>query len=388
MLVIYESQAKICAQRCFQLKVIRMSQSLFQTIQLGQLTLNNRIVMPPMTRSRASQQGNVANDMMATYYAQRASAGLIVAEGTQISAMGQGYAWTPGIYSQEQIAGWKKVTDAVHAENGVIFAQLWHVGRVTHPDNIGGAQPISSSALKAEGVKVFIDNGSDEPGFVDVVEPREMTKEDIKAVIQEYHQAALNAVEAGFDGIELHAANGYLINQFIDSESNNRTDEYGGSLENRLRFLDEVVATLVDAIGADKVGVRLAPLTTLNGTVDANPLETYPAAAKVLNKHNIAYMHIAEVDWDDAPETPVEFKRDMRESFSNVLIWAGKYDAEKAEQAINDGLADMIGFGRPFVSNPDLPSRIENGHPLAPHDPNTLFGGAEKGLTDYPVYAK
>ncbi|MDN2483148.1 alkene reductase [Vibrio agarivorans] len=365
-----------------------MSQSLFQSVKLGQLTLNNRIVMPPMTRSRASQPGNVANEMMATYYAQRASAGLIVAEGTQISPMGQGYAWTPGIYSPEQIAGWKKVTDAVHAENGVIFAQLWHVGRVTHPDNIGGEQPISSSALKAENVKVFIDNGSDEPGFVDVVEPREMTKEDIKSVIQEYHQAALNAVEAGFDGIELHAANGYLINQFIDSESNNRTDEYGGSLENRLRFLDEVVAALVDAIGADKVGVRLAPLTTLNGTVDANPFETYPAAAKVLDKHNIAYMHIAEVDWDDAPETPVSFKRDMRESFKNVLIWAGKYDADKAEQAINDGLADMVGFGRPFVANPDLPARIENGYPLAPHDPNTLFGGGEAGLTDYPVYAK
>ncbi|MGL6259354.1 alkene reductase [Vibrio sp. WXL210] len=364
-----------------------MSRSLFQTLKLGQHTLSNRIVMPPMTRSRATQPGNVANDMMATYYAQRASAGLIVAEGTQISPLGQGYAWTPGIYSAEQIAGWKKVTDAVHEQQGVIFAQLWHVGRVTHPDNIGGEQPISSSAIKAKDVKVFIDNGSDEPGFVDVVEPRAMTKADIDKVIGEYHQAALNAIEAGFDGIELHAANGYLVNQFIDSESNQRTDEYGGSLENRLRFLDEVVASLVDAIGADKVGVRLAPLTTLNGTVDANPLETYPAAAKLLNKHNIAYLHIAEVDWEDAPETPEQFKRDMRDSFSNVLIWAGKYDADKAQQALDSGVADMIGFGRPFVANPDLPARIEQGQPLAPHDPETLFGGGEKGLIDYPTFA-
>ncbi|NVP01663.1 alkene reductase, partial [Photobacterium damselae subsp. damselae] len=218
-----------------------MSKSLFQPIQLGSLTLKNRIVMPPMTRSRSTQPGDVANDMMAMYYAQRASAGLIVSEGTQISPNAKGYAWTPGIYTTEQIEGWRKVTQAVHAENGAIFAQLWHVGRVTHPDNIGGEQPISSSALKAENVKVFVDNGSDEPGFVDVVQPRAMTKADIQQVIADYRQAALNAVEAGFDGIELHAANGYLINQFIDSEANSRTDEYGGRLENRLRFLDEVV---------------------------------------------------------------------------------------------------------------------------------------------------
>ncbi|HAV1328791.1 alkene reductase [Vibrio parahaemolyticus] len=294
-----------------------MTDALFQPIQLGSLSLKNRIVMPPMTRSRASQPGNVANDMMATYYAQRAEAGLIVAEGTQISPMGQGYAWTPGIYSSEQIAGWKKVTDAVHEKGGVIFAQLWHVGRVTHPDNIGGEQPISSSALKAENVKVFIDNGTDEPGFVDVVEPREMTKQDIKNVIEEYRQAALNAIKAGFDGVELHAANGYLVNQFIDSEANNRTDEYGGSIENRLRH---------------------------------------------------------------------DFKTAVREAYKGTLIYAGRYNAEKAQHAIESGLADMIGFGRPFVANPDLPSRIKHGYPLAEHDLATLFGGGEKGLVDYPAY--
>ncbi|MPW35367.1 alkene reductase [Vibrio sp. B1Z05] len=365
-----------------------MSSALFQPIQLGNLTLKNRIVMPPMTRSRASQPGDVANDMMATYYAQRAQAGLIISEGTQISPMGKGYAWTPGIYSPEQIAGWKKVTDAVHAQGGAMFAQLWHVGRVTHPDNIGGEQPVSSSAIKAENVKVFIDNGTDEPGFVDVVEPREMTTSDIKAVVKEFHQAALNALEAGFDGVELHAANGYLINQFIDSESNNRTDEYGGSLENRLRFLDEVVATLVDAIGAERVGVRLAPLTTLNGTVDANPEHTYTEAAKLLDSHNITYLHIAEVDWDDAPDTPKEFKIALRKAFKNTLIYAGRYKAESGETAIAEGLADMIGFGRPFIANPDLPQRIKAGAQWAQHDPNTLFGGDEKGLTDYPTLSE
>lgn len=364
-----------------------MTNALFQPIQLGNIELKNRIVMPPMTRSRATQPGNSANEMMAAYYAQRASAGLIVAEGTQISPLGQGYAWTPGIYSEEQIAGWKKVTDAVHEKDGVIFAQLWHVGRVTHPDNIGGEQPISSSAIKAENVKVFIDNGTDEPGFVDVVEPREMTKEDIKEVVEQYRQAALNAIEAGFDGIELHAANGYLINQFIDSEANNRTDEYGGSTENRLRFLGEVVEAMVEAIGADRVGVRLAPFTSLNGTVDATPVETYTAAAAFLNLYKIVYLHIAEVDWDDAPETPKAFKAAVREAFKGVLIYAGKYDSERGEQAVAEGVTDMVGFGRPFVANPDLPARIQNGFPLAPHDPNTLFGGAEKGLTDYPEYA-
>lgn len=364
-----------------------MFDTLFQPITLANIKLSNRIVMPPMTRSRASK-GDTANEMMATYYAQRSSAGLIIAEGTQISETGKGYAWTPGIYTKQQIAGWSKVTAAVHKKNGVIFAQLWHVGRVTHPDNINGKQPISSSAIKAENVKVFVDNGTDKPGFVDVVKPREICSTEIQAVIEEYRQAALNAVEAGFDGIELHAANGYLINQFIDSESNSRSDNYGGSLENRLRFLDQVIATVCKAIGENKVGVRLAPLTTLNGTVDANPQETYTTAAKLLNKHNIAYLHIAEADWDDAPEMPVTFKKALRDNFQGTLIYAGKYNAQRAAQVIEDGLADMIAFGRPFIANPDLVERIQHNHPWANHNADTLFGGDEKGLTDYPCFAQ
>ncbi|QBF84464.1 alkene reductase [Shewanella maritima] len=364
-----------------------MPAKLLQPIKLGNFSLANRIVMPPMTRSRATQPGDCANEMMATYYAQRASAGLIVGEGTQISPIAKGYAWTPGIYTPAQVQGWRKVTDAVHQQGGVMFAQLWHVGRVTHPDNIGGEQPISASAIKAENVKVFIDNGTNEPGFVDVVEPRAMTKQDIEAVLAEFKQAALNAIEAGFDGVELHGANGYLVNQFVDSQSNARTDEYGGSLANRLRFLDEVVDALVQAVGKEKIGVRLAPLTTLNGTVDDNPEQTYVAAAKVLNKHGIAYMHIAEADWDDAPVMSLEFKQQLRDAFNGVIIYAGKYDAKRASVAIESGVADMIAFGRPFVANPDLVSRIAHSQPWASHDPNTLFGGGEKGLSDYPRFS-
>lgn len=361
-----------------------MSQDpLFAPLRLGQLTLKNRIVMPPMTRSRAAQPGDVATDLMATYYAQRASAGLIVSEGTQISPLGKGYAWTPGIYSAEQIAGWRKVTDAVHAKGGAIVAQLWHVGRVTHPDNIGGAQPISASALRAEGVRVFVDSHGT-PGFVETVTPRALSVDEIAAVVNEFRQAARNALEAGFDGIELHGANGYLINQFLDSESNARSDQYGGSLQNRLRFLKEVVTAVGAEIGMDRVGVRLAPLTTLNGTVDANPEETYTAAAALLGQLGVVYVHIAEADWDDAPLMRREFKEALRAAYSGTLIYAGKYDAERARSALREGWADMIGFGRPFIANPDLPERIKHAQPWTAHDPATLFGGDAHGLTDYP----
>lgn len=355
---------------------------LFDTVQLAGHTLKNRIVMPPMTRSRSSQPGDIANELMADYYAQRASAGLIISEGTQISALGKGYAWTPGIYTAEQIAGWKKVTDKVHQAGGVMFAQLWHVGRVSHPSNTGGEQPIAPSAIAAKDVKVFIDE-DDKPDFVATAQPRAMSHDDIKQVINEYRQAARNAVDAGFDGVELHAANGYLINQFIDSKSNQRTDEYGGSLENRLRFLQQVTQAVCDEIGAERIGVRLAPLTTLNGTVDDNPFETYIGAAKVLNELNVAYLHIAEADWDDAPLMEQSFKQALRENYAGLMIYAGKYTGDKAEQALAAGWADLIGFGRPFVANPDLPARIEQGIELAQHDPDTLFGGGAKGYTDY-----
>lgn len=363
---------------------------LFQTLRLGALTLPNRIVMPPMTRSRASQPGDEANELMAAYYAQRAGAGLIVGEGTHIAPLAKGYAWTPGIHTPAQVAGWRKTTEAVHAAGGRIFAQLWHVGRLSHSSLLGGEPPVSSSAIQADGVTVFIagEDGST-PGFVQASAPRALSVAEIGEVVEQYRAAARNAMAAGFDGVELHGANGYLVNQFIDSNANTRTDEYGGSLPKRLRFLDEVAQALIDGCGdASRVGIRLAPLTTANGCVDDDPETTYLAAAKLLGELGVGYLHIAEADWDDAPLMPLAFKQKLRAVFHGVLIYAGKYTAERAREAIAAGWADLIAFGRPFVANPDLPERLRTGAPLATHDRATLFGGGEHGLTDYPALAE
>ncbi len=359
---------------------------LFQPLRLGALTLPNRIVMPPMTRSRASQPGDEANELMAAYYAQRASAGLIVSEGTYIAPLGKGYAWTPGIHTPAQVAGWRKVTDAVHTAGGRIFAQLWHVGRLSHTSLLGGQSPVSSSPIQADGVNVFIagDDGST-PGFVQASAPRALSVAEIQQIVDQYRTAARHAIAAGFDGVELHGANGYLVNQFIDSNANTRTDAYGGSLDNRLRFLREVAQALIDGAGdASRVGIRLAPLTTLNGCVDDDPETTYLAAAKLLGELGVGYLHIAEADWDDAPLMPVAFKQKLRAAFPGVLIYAGKYTADRAREAIAAGWADLVAFGRPFVANPDLPARLRAGVPLAQHDRDTLFGGGAQGLTDYP----
>lgn len=363
---------------------------LFTPYRLGSLDLPNRIVMPPMTRSRAGA-GNVPTALMAEYYAQRASAGLVISEGTQISQQGQGYAWTPGIHSSEQIVGWRGVTDAVHAAGGRIFAQLWHVGRVSHVAlQPNGAAPVSSSPLVADGVKVFIDTEGRGPlaGVGEMVQhstPRALSETEIAGVVQDFGVAARNALKAGFDGVELHGANGYLINQFIDSQANSRHDGYGGSLQNRLRFLREVTEAVVAVAGRERVGVRLAPLTTLQGAVDETPQATYLAAAKVLDELGAAYIHIAEADWDDAPEMSAAFKEALRMIYRGTLIYAGKYTIERAEAALRNGWADLIGFGRPFVANPDLPERLRNGWSLKTPDKNGFFGGAEKGYTDYPL---
>ncbi|WP_060513213.1 alkene reductase [Pseudomonas sp. NBRC 111124] len=361
---------------------------LFQPLQLGALKLPNRVLMPPMTRSRAAQPGDVPTALMAEYYAQRASAGLIVSEGTWIAPLGKGYARTPGIHTQAQIDGWRLVTEAVHAAGGRIFAQLWHVGRLSHSSLLGGQAPVSSSAVQAEGVNVFIDNADGTPGFVQASKPRALDEAEIAEIVEQYRQAARNAMAAGFDGVELHAANGYLVNQFLDSGANDRTDRYGGSLENRLRFLDEVTRALVDGTGdAQRVGVRLAPLTTLNGCVDDDPVTTYTAAAKRLGEIGIGYLHIAEADWDDAPDMPLDFKQQLRAVFPGVMVYAGKYTGERARRALEEGWADLIGFGRPFVANPDLPARLRIDAPLAEHERATLFGGDARGLTDYPALA-
>ncbi|MEI2432374.1 alkene reductase [Lysobacter yananisis] len=361
---------------------------LFTPHRIGALDVPNRIVMPPMTRSRAGR-GEVATELMAQYYAQRAGAGLIVSEGTQISRQGQGYAWTPGIHTPEQVAGWRRVADAVHAAGGRIFAQLWHVGRVSHIAlQDGGAAPVSSSALIAQGVKVFVDpeGRGPEAGVGEMVQhsaPRALRLDEIPGIVADYAQAARNAIAAGFDGIELHGANGYLINQFIDSQANARDDEYGGSLPNRLRFLREVAQAVSDAIGADRVGVRLAPLTTLQGAVDDTPQATYLAAAKLLDDIGIAYLHIAEADWDDAPGMPDAFREALRMIYRGTLIYSGKYTKARAENALARGWADLIGFGRPFIANPDLPYRLQHDVPLNEGDRSRYFGGGAEGYTDY-----
>ncbi|MFP0196342.1 alkene reductase [Pseudomonas sp. PHC1] len=368
----------------------------FTPATLGHHTLKNRIVLPPLTRQRSTQPGNVANELMAEYYQQRAGAGLLVTEGTQIEPRGQGYAWTPGIHTPEQIAGWRQVTEAVHAKEGVIFAQLWHVGRVSHsalqPD---GAAPVAPSAVATDRVSVFIETGPGIGTLVPPSTPRALTTEEVQELVQLYIQAARNAMDAGFDGIELHCANGYLVNQFISAHSNLRTDPYGGSLHNRLRFLREVVAGVAECIGKEKVGVRFAPLFTTTdeartylGMVEDDPHTTYIEAIKVLQDVGIAYLSIAEADWDDAPVMPETFRRAVRNTFSGAIIYAGRYNAESGAQLLESGLADLVAFGRPFIANPDLPARIANDWPLNSLNPATVYGGQAEGYVDYPVYAE
>lgn len=368
----------------------------FKPLQLGRHTLRNRIVLPPLTRQRAAQPGDTATDLMADYYRQRASAGFMVTEGTQIEPRGQGYAWTPGIYTDAQIEGWRKVTDAVHAENGVIFAQLWHVGRVSHHAlQPNGEAPVAPSAIAPQKVKAFIETAPGAGELVAPPTPRALTVPEIKELVALYAQAARNAIAAGFDGVELHCANGYLVNQFISAHANTRTDEYGGSLENRLRFLREIVDAVAEAIGADRMGVRLTPLfeTTSQdrvyiGLVEANPHETYIEAIRILENAGVAYLSIAEADWDNAPDLPVTFRQAVRETYSGRVIYAGKYTVERGARMLDSGFADMIAFGRTFIANPDLPARIANGWPLNPLDAATLYGGNEKGLTDYPTFGE
>ncbi len=373
-----------------------MTDSVLSTpITLGHHTLNNRVVLPPLTRQRSAQPGDIATDLMAEYYRQRASAGFMVSEGTQIEPRGQGYAWTPGIYTPAQIDGWCTVTDAVHAEGGVIFAQLWHVGRVSHnalqPD---GAAPVAPSALAALQAKAFIQTG---PGTGELVQPpvpRALSTLEVKQLVAHYAQAARNALDAGFDGVEIHSANGYLVNQFISAHSNRRDDEYGGSLDNRLRFLREIVEAVSAVVGPERLGVRFSPLFSGTdqdrvyiGLVEEDPHHTYIEAIKVLQAAGIAYVSIAEADWDNAPDLPETFRRAVRDTFSGRIIYAGRYTAERGARLVDAGLADLIAFGRPFIANPDLPQRLFNDWPLNPLRVEGMYGGGEVGYTDYPAYS-
>lgn len=363
-----------------------MFTKLFESYILKGIALKNRFLMAPMTRSRASQPGDIPNALMATYYAQRASAGLIITEATQVSLQGKGYAKTPGIYTQEQIEGWKLTTKAVHHAGSKIFLQLWHVGRVSS-SKVNGLQPIAPSALIAKDTNVYIFDGAPngDATFVPVEEPREMTQEDMEVVIQEFAQGAKNAIEAGFDGVEIHGANGYLIDQFLRSNSNQRIDAYGGTQENRIRLLIQITKAVIMAVGKERTGVRLSPFITFKDMDDAEILDTIMLAATELNKLDIAYIHLCEADWADAPLIPEIFRLELRKKFTNTIIATGNKTPEEGEKLLADNLVDLIGFGRKFLTNPDYPQRVKLEAPLNDiSDNHTLFGGGDaRGYTDY-----
>jgi N-ethylmaleimide reductase len=356
--------------------------ALFQPLRLGAMELPSRIVMAPMTRSRTTQPGNVPNTLMAQYYAQRASAGLIISEATQISRQGQGYSFTPGIYTDEHVAGWRQVTDAVHEAGGRMVLQLWHVGRMSHASFHADGVPIAPSALSPD-AKVWV-VGSDGVGrMVDCPMPRAMNAADIEQVIQDFRRAAANAMRAGFDGVEIHGANGYLIDQFLRTTSNHRTDAYGSDQAGRLRFAREVAQAVSSEVGADRTGIRLSPFITQRNMACPEIIDTIVKLARHLDQLGLAYIHLSEADWDDAPQVPDSFRQELRRAYRGKLIVAGKYDEMRAEKVLSANLADLVAFGRPFIANPDLPRRLAQGIPLAELDPATLFGGTARGYTDY-----
>ena len=362
-----------------------MVQKTFSPAHLGPLTLRNHLVMAPMTRSRAL--GNVPNAMMAEYYQQRASAGLIISEGTSPSPNGLGYARIPGLFNQAQAAGWKLTTDAVHARGGHIFVQLMHAGRIFHPHNLPeGASGVGPSAVAAAG-----EMWTDQAQMQAHPAPRALKTEEIKDVVQEYVKSAQLAVEAGFDGVELHGANGYLLEQFLHPVANQRTDEYGGSVENRARFVLNVARAVAEAIGAERTGIRLSPWGVASDMPHYPEIdETYVYLAQELQKLNLVYLHLVDHESMGAPAVPAATVRAIREKFTNSIILSGGYDtAEEVEAALVSGRADLVAVGRPFISNPDLVARLRTGAALAPYDPATFYApgpeGFQQGYTDYPA---
>lgn len=360
-----------------------MSESvLFSKHSMGPIELRNRVVMSPMTRCRAI--GSIPNELMAEYYSQRASAGLIITEGVSPSPNGLGYARIPGIFSNAQVEGWKKVTRAVHDKGGRIFIQFMHTGRMSHVLNLpAGAEVVAPSAIAAEGQM-----WTDSQGMQPLPVPRAMTTADLDSARKEYMQAAINAILAGFDGVELHGANGYLLEQFLSPVSNQRTDEYGGSFENRCRFVIEVVNAVGQAIGFDKTAIRLSPYGVNGGMKHYGEIDsTYTYLAGKLNELGIAYVHLVDHSAQGAPEVPASIKQAIREKLKNTMILSGGYNQETAEACLRSGMADLVGFGRPFINNPDLVERMLNGWPINRElDVNTFYSADAKGYTDYPFH--
>ncbi|ARC87378.1 alkene reductase [Rhodovulum sp. MB263] len=355
---------------------------LFTSFAAGDIALANRVVMAPLTRNRAERETLAPTDLHVTYYSQRAGAGLIVTEGAQISPEGQGYLDTPGIYSDLQVERWRKVTDAVHAAGGRIVIQLWHVGRVSHVSLLpGGQAPVAPSAVPADGVKTFTAEG-----FTGVSAPRALETSEISRILGDYRKAAANAMAAGFDGVEIHGANGYLIDQFLRDGTNRRTDGYGGPIENRCRFLFEVVETVADEIGAGRTGLRLSPFSNANGISDSDPFAVFSQAISDLNRFGLAFLHMVEGqtggprDWPEGRGIP-----ELRALFEGPYIANNGYDRASAIDAVESGAADMVAFGRPFISNPDLVARLRQGAGLAEPNRETMYGGGAEGLIDYPA---
>lgn len=356
---------------------------LFSQYRMGDLTLPNRIVMAPMTRNRAGE-ADVPVLMTVTYYVQRASAGMIITEGSQVSPQGVGYVHTPGIYSEAQVAGWKKVTEAVHRNGGRIFIQLWHVGRVSHPDFLGGDLPVAPSALPVEG---FVHTpGGKKP----IPVPRALKTDEVPDIVRQFRQAAENARAAGFDGVEIHGANGYLLDQFLRSGSNKRTDVYGGNLENRARLPLEVTKAVIEVWGRDRVGYRISPHNNANSMSDANPLETFSYFTRELNKTGLGYLHLIEPIGGRAGFVPPEARLGptLRRIFERTFILNGGYGLQSGNEAIIRGEADLIAFGVPFLANPDLPERFRQNEPLNEPDVATFYVGGAKGYTDYPALVR
>jgi N-ethylmaleimide reductase len=362
--------------------------TLFDPLQMGALALPNRIVMAPLTRNRAPHA--IPTPLMATYYAQRATAGLLISEATAITHQAQGYADVPGLYSTEQLDGWKRVTQAVHDAGGRIVVQLWHVGRISHtslqPNN---EAPVAPSAITAKTKTVLIQDGV--PTFVATSEPRALLAEEIPGIVQNYRHAAMQAMAAGFDGVEIHAANGYLIDQFLKTSSNERTDDYGGSIVNRARFLLEVVAAVTDAIGGARTGIRLSPVTPANDALDADPQPLFDHVVKKLAGYKLTYLHLIEGATGgprEMPERPFDYAA-MRKAYraaggQGAWMVNNGYDLPMAKDAVEEG-ADLVAFGKPYIANPDLVARLKADGPFNEPDKSTFYGGSAKGYTDYPA---
>ena len=364
-----------------------MSNDLFSPLTLRPITLPNRLIMAPLTRSRAAD-GDVPSDLAVTYYTQRATAGLIISEATQISAQGKGYPKTPGIFTEAQIAGWRKVTDSVHAHGGHIFLQLWHVGRISHPTTQeGGELPVGPSAIKPAG-KIYTNSGQEQ----EFVTPRALGTSELPGIIQQYADAAKHAKDAGFDGVEVHGANGYLLDQFLRDGTNQRTDDYGGSVENRARLLLEATQAVIDVWGADRVGVRLSPYSNFNDMHDSDPVATFTYAAEKLRGLGITYLHVIEPVTSDHPMSMPESETKpiapiLREVFCGTFMINGGYNKETGNAAIESGAADLVCFGVPFIANPDLVRRYQTNAALNTPDPSSFYAGDAGGYTDYPALA-